>query len=611
MSGILSLAHRDGAPVDPDVAGHCMARLRHRARDGDDLVELPWAVLGHAHFWTTPEERGERQPLHDADAGLHLSFDGRLDNRDEVARSLGLGTAEAAARSDAALVLAALARWDEDALARFLGPFALVLLDGRRRRVLLARDVLGDRGLVYHLGERLLVAASEEAAVLAHPALRDDLDDRRLATFFALREPDDDATFFAAVRQVLPGHGLRVGPDGVRRVRFRSVRAATGLRVRGRDDAAAAYREALDRAVACRLRGSGRVGVLTSGGLDSGPVLATAATLAASPPLAVSWVFDRFAECDERRYIDPLVARYGLEAAQVPCDDALPLSRPDAWPVNPNTASETPYRWMSERVYRAGALRGCRVLLTGLLGDDLFQGVQDWLWSLLAGSGFAAATAGARAHAARVGVRALLRGAVVGPLLPRAVRRLPRAVRRPPRPPGWLSPDAVEALAAPVAPWQPGTAPRPAQLATVASLANADAISYEGFHAHRCGVELRHPFRDLRLVELMLALPSRHLYSGVETRPAVRRAMRDRVPGAVLGRRDKAHYEPLVRAALEAPAEGGVFRRGLATPDALWRRFVRPEWVAGAAPGARFERLEDLVLWKCTWLEFWSRLLLL
>src|SRR5215210_2505075 len=148
--------------------------------DGDSVRSWEWATLGCRAFHSTPEEVGESQPLVDPSGRFALLFDGRLDNREE----LGIPREE----SDAAAVLRFLVDgWD--ALDRFVGPWALLFLDLREREAHLARDPTGERMLCWHATPERLRIASEPAVLLAG-----DLDEETLAAFFALREPEPDAT---------------------------------------------------------------------------------------------------------------------------------------------------------------------------------------------------------------------------------------------------------------------------------------------------------------------------------------------------------------------------------------------------------------------------------
>ncbi len=64
--------------------------------------------------------------------------------------------------------------------------------------------------------------------------------------------------------------------------------------------------------------------------------------------------------------------------------------------------------------------------------------------------------------------------------------------------------------------------------------------------AARFGIELRHPFRDRRLMEFCLALPAEQkLHRGL-TRMVMRRAMAGILPQEVLRRGDKVNFRPSI-----------------------------------------------------------------
>ncbi|MCL4807326.1 MAG: asparagine synthetase B, partial [Thermoanaerobaculia bacterium] len=65
MSGILALALGSSHVPDDGVFRAMLERLRHRGPDGSDVASGPHHSLAHLHFWTTPEEVGERQPISD------------------------------------------------------------------------------------------------------------------------------------------------------------------------------------------------------------------------------------------------------------------------------------------------------------------------------------------------------------------------------------------------------------------------------------------------------------------------------------------------------------------------------------------------------------------
>src|ERR1044072_6984635 len=301
------------------------------------------ALLGQLPFVTTPEEGGERRAAVSADGELALVLDGRLDNRNELVRDL----VAAAATADAELALLAFERWGEAFCERLLGAWALVLVGRNPARVLCARDALGDRTVFYHLSGSRFYAASEEAAVLALPGVSDRVDETTLARFYAAAPPLPGATFFADVRELPPGHAMRVDAGGVRT--WRHWTPGAGAESFRRDaDYVERFRELLTESVRCRLRSTTPQMVMMSGGVDSTSVAAVAANVLKArgegPLRTVSWIFDELRATDERAYMQPVVDRFGLEAHRVDGDGAWPLRDLASWPRHPSTPLEGPYR---------------------------------------------------------------------------------------------------------------------------------------------------------------------------------------------------------------------------------------------------------------------------
>ena len=90
-----------------------------------------------------PEDAFDRQPLIGGEGRYVLVADVRLDNRDELTEALRIPAPQARTLCDAAILLAAIERWDESCLERLVGDYAFAAWDGVRRRLLLARDPLG------------------------------------------------------------------------------------------------------------------------------------------------------------------------------------------------------------------------------------------------------------------------------------------------------------------------------------------------------------------------------------------------------------------------------------------------------------------------------------
>src|SRR5207245_1520764 len=99
-------------------------------------------------------------------------------------------------------------------LERLEGMVAFALWDGRRQRLVLARDRFGEKPLYYARLSRTLLFASEPKALLMHPRVSRELDWTALARYLTYDYVPAPHAIFRAVRKLPPAHWMAVGVDG-------------------------------------------------------------------------------------------------------------------------------------------------------------------------------------------------------------------------------------------------------------------------------------------------------------------------------------------------------------------------------------------------------------
>lgn len=509
------------------------------------------AVLLHAQSCTKPEDPQERQPLIGADGQAVLLYDGRLDNRDELAGDLGLPPRQ----PDGAVVRAALERWGDEAVARLLGPFALAWYQIGQRRLVLARDAVGLRSLYYLDGQDGLAFATLPRSLLALPGRHHQVDEASIACFLADLPPEPGTSFHVGMRQV-PAASLAVWRPGrpVSLHRYWQPDFTRRLHLRHDDDYVEAAQEHLTTAVRACLRADRPVASQLSGGLDSSLVATTAAALLAPAPLttlttvpaegaAVPRFPNRFT--DEGALALATAALHANIHPQVVA--ATPTTLLERQPARVFIPAGEPLRgisnigWFSDSFDWARA-HGHRVILTGGGGNltltwDGMPGLSDLFdsgrWLRL----YRELRPLARQRglsSARLAWRTLLR-----PRLPEALTgRLGQALGRPDWSAGCaLHPDLVAAMdiarrrqAYERAVAGSGSAAmRRLWLEVTQHIAGKGAL----LEAVR-GLELRSPLFDRRLLEFCFALPNdQYLRHGV-TRRLARRLLAGRAPPEVV-----------------------------------------------------------------------------
>lgn len=440
------------------------------------------------------------------------------------------------------------------------------------------------------------IFAASETHLLAAP--EDRLDAARLAEFFAFAEPSGESTFFATVRPLRPGDILVVRPEGIAWRALPQPRCASRVDDASWEVAVEELAARLDAAVLRSLEGHRRVAVWLSGGLDSAPIAALAARhLGPDAVEAIAWRL-RDPAADDEAYVVETARALGIRLHWIDCDEALPFSDLETWPVHPSTPEQTPYRRFHELSYRRAAELGAGLVLNGFGGDQLYIAPRRWFWTLLAAAGPGRAVDRLREAARSEGWRRVVRSQVLAPLLPKA-----RGLRRPP--PGYLTEEAREILAGrAIWPADAHRARRPSQAVRLLSLADAGGYAQERWYAARHGLDVRSPMRDRPLVEWMLALPDHFLRQGTETRPALRAAMRDLVPEAVRRRTTKGSFTATLDHGLSPTALPWAPKLLLA-PDALWRPHVQEDFVRRWLSGDLRDEWDRLGFIQCLNAELW------
>jgi asparagine synthase (glutamine-hydrolysing) len=607
MSAIAAVYDFSSALVSADVLGILNQRLSHRGPNGMDQFSTDRVVLAHWHFWTTPQEVGERQPLVLEALPFRIVLDGRLDNRPELFSKLNISLPEGNRMSDAELMLRAYTYWGEKCLEHFIGDFAFVILDENRGQLFCGRDALGERTLFYGWYGKRLVVASEPWAIVGLDHAAPSLNESALAYLFARRASNGGETLFENVYELLPAHGMKVTAEGSRIWRYWQPDPSNRVRHSSDEEYAEEFRSILEQSVRSRMRSVTPVGVLMSGGLDSGSVACLAARdLAPEPLTTISYVFDELKDADERIYIDAIKQRWNTRSIQFLADGFWPLKNWPSWPQNPNQPDVNPFWIFAEQALSYAQKEGISVLLTGDSGDELYYdnaGI-DWAAELLSQGRFRELV-----HELWINIRIWgLRRTLARGFIQRAARKLVdrfpggRSLHRKSAPPPWLTTLSCELIGR--------NQRQPTNLAEQHSSLMGEYVARgyltASFLASRYKVEFRRPYRDRRLVEYVLAIPPSQLYFHGLNKYILRKAMQGILPDTLTNRTDKTFFNSVFLRGMKR--EKTLIQTYIQNPAAAWRKLVRPDWISQKwnimLKDGLFQS-DLIVLWNCISYETW------
>src|SRR5438874_2782319 len=209
---------------------------------------------------------------------------------------------------------------------RLQGMFALALWDASRERLVLARDRLGKKPLLYaRLPDGTFAFASELKALLRLSALPRDVDLDAIDAYLALQYIPGDRTGLSGIRKLQPGHVLVAEGENEKVEPYWQLEPAEPST--GDEDWLERVRTTVGDAVRKRLVADVPLGALLSGGIDSSVVVALMAEASADPVRTFTVGFPD-ARYDERAYARAVAARYGAIHEEVEIEEDIAATLP-------------------------------------------------------------------------------------------------------------------------------------------------------------------------------------------------------------------------------------------------------------------------------------------
>ena len=579
MSGICGIVNFDGAPVELEALQRMARAAAHRGPDGIHYWRDGPVGLVNLALNITPESLREQQPLVGSRGDLILTADARIDNRDELIRTLTTKRfLHDKSSTDAEVILAAYQCWGEACPAQIVGDFAFVIWDTTRRRLFAAREPMGMRALYYRLEPHRILFATEIKQILTVPGVPARIFEPAVGAFLAAQAGLPEWTLYDGIVQLPPAHALTADESGYDVRRYWDIDPDYRIEYTDEDQYAEHFAEIFKEAVRCRLRSTKPLGIFLSGGMDSGSVAATAGWLLrqggmdAHPGFrAYCWAFEGFPGSDERHISDGIVDHYHLPVAYIPADTAWPLKDYPKHGPDQDDAYLPYFRVLADRTLERAKADGVGSMFTGGLGDIMVGGaIFDYLDQLRQGHlrivwDDLLAHGGLRNRRRRSLVRNFMWEPLLDSLLPPGEAGwLGRALHRSQPYPEWVRSDFARRVdlediirrSFPKAPVNGFARSKRYQMVFWPPVARS-LVAWEISNAH-FGLGDADPFSDRRLASFVLAVPQRIINRAGEIKRVARRSMRGIMPEEVRRASGKIYPTPLLDVAIKERARDTV-----------------------------------------------------
>jgi len=375
MCGIVGICElKPGHHTDlRDIQG-MMTQIRHRGPDQSGIYLDDRVGLGHLRL-SIIDLQGGRQPIHNEDETLWIIYNGEIFNYVELRRELQEQGHHFYTTSDTEVLLHLYEQEGSRCLQRLNGQFAFAIWDSVNQELFLARDRVGIRPLHYAIHHGRLIFASEIKSIFAIDGVPREIDPVSLDQIFTFWTVLPGRTAFRDIYELPPGHYLKVSRGTVEIKKYWEIPIYS--RQEQLDLPVAALceqiRDLLTDAIRIRLRADVPIGCYVSGGLDSSGVAAVAAK-----KLGVSWnTFGiRFEEeaFDEGMYQEKMALFLGSTHRQI---WATPQRVGDAFAQTLWHCEKPLLRTAPAPLYmlsQAVSECGLKVVLTGEGADEVFGG---------------------------------------------------------------------------------------------------------------------------------------------------------------------------------------------------------------------------------------------
>ena len=543
MSAQFGRINFDGQPVHHNHLEEVRPFLAPYGPDGEaSYCKRNFAVLYRA-FHTTKESYREAQP-HVFKSGSVLTWDGRLDNREELANLLGSDLPTNS--SDVAMVAAAFEKWNADAFSKLVGDWALSIWDVGNRCLILAKDFVGTRHLYYTIKNDQVTWCTILDPLILLGGRRLKLDEEYIAGWLSFF-PAAHLTPYVGIRSVPPSSFVQFTQENTKTVRYWDFDPSKRILYRTDPEYEEHFRIVFAQSVRRRLRCDSSVLAELSGGMDSSSIVCMADAMGKGTTEAprlntVSYFDDSEPNWNERPYFLKVEEKRGRTGCHIDVHSQSSLfeesPRFAATPASSEVASDAARQFAS--CMTAG---GHKVLLSGTGGDEAMGGVPlptPELADLLA----------------RVQIRALTRQLklwalekrkpwlhlfleTVNGFLPSGFVRLPKHLRPAP----WLDGDFARRNRNALRGYPVRTkllGPLPSFQDDLSALNGLRRQLESDFIPADCCFEKRYPYLDRDLLEFIYAIPRQQLIRPGQRRSLMRRSLIGIVPDELLNRRRKA-----------------------------------------------------------------------
>lgn len=282
MSAIFGVINLNGDGVSKNLEDKMVDRLNIYKLDSIKVLNRKNALFGCGFQYITPESINEILPYYEECSGITITADAIIDNRIQLFDLLDIPKDLKHDITDSQLILRSYKKWGRDCTKYLIGDFSFVIWDEANKSIFCARDHVGKRTFYYYYSNNIFAFSTLIMPIYEALDKKPDLNEKWISDFLslplAIHEMENKETLYNDIFQLPPASTLLLKNNQICINKYwNPLEEVKPLKLKSDKEYEEAFNKIFFEAVSCRLRCTNEVGVMLSGGLDSGSVACIAA----------------------------------------------------------------------------------------------------------------------------------------------------------------------------------------------------------------------------------------------------------------------------------------------------------------------------------------------